>query len=288
MDSIAQHLKQDYRRFCEQIPDNDPFEGNLIGYDDVLRAHYLISDYFENTTGEESVYGVKDFNLLGSALGRQAVSFNGITKWTQFHEISATLFFGLVKNHAFHDGNKRTALLILIYQLFNYGRVINCNKRNFEKLTVDVASNNLSTHRGYNRKTTDPEVHYIADFIRRNTRKIDKRYYPLTYREFNTNLNRFNYFLDNPSGGYISVYQTKTVRKRYRFWQTKEVTSKIFQIGFNGWKNQVRPKAVKEVLKAAGLTAKNGIDSEIFYKGGDPMSLLIEEFEGPLSRLKDK
>ena len=101
-------------------------------------------------------------------------------------------------------------------------------------------------------------------------------------------MNRFDCFLDNPSGGFIGVYKKEVVRKTYRFWLKKEVTTKVFQIGFNGWKNQVRPKAVKEVLKATGLTSENGIDSQIFFKGGDPMSFLIEEFEGPLSRLKDK
>ena len=288
MDSISQHLKEDYDRFCKQIPDNNEFTCPLISYEDVLRAHYLISDYFESTTGENCIYGVKNFNLLGSALGRQTVSFHGLKKWSQFQEISGTLFFGLVKNHAFHDGNKRTALLILIYQLFKYGRVLSCNKKEFEKLTVDVASNKLKSHKGFPKKNPDGEVKFISDFIRRNTRKIDKRYYPLTFREFNTHLNRFDCYLDNPSGGFISVFKKEIVPKKYRFWKTKEVTTKVFQIGFNGWKKQVRPKAVKETLKATGLTSENGIDSQIFYNGGDPMSLLIEEFEGPLGRLKDK
>ena len=132
-------------------------------------------------------------------------------------------------------------------------------------MTVNIASNSLSSYRGFAKKDPDAEVKFIADFVRRNTREIDKRYYPLTYREFNRNLNRFNCYLDNPSGGFISVYKKEIVRRRYRFWQTKEIISKVFQIGFNGWKNQVRPKAVKEVLKATGLTAENGIDSQIFY-----------------------
>ena len=288
MELIATHLRSDYKRFKKQIPDNSPFTGILINYDDVLRAHYLICDYFENTSGENSVYGVKNFNLLGSALGRQIVSFGGQQKWSQFHEISATLFFGLVKNHAFHDGNKRTALLILIYQLYKHGRILNCHKKDFENLVVKVASSSLSTYRGYSKKGYDPEVKFIADFIRRKTRKIDKRYYPLSFREFNTNLNKFNCFLADPAGGFIWVYKKEIVRGKYKIWKKQEVTKKVLRIGFNGWTKQVRPKAVKEALKATGLTHENNIDSHVFYKGGEPMTLLIEEFEGPLSRLKDK
>ena len=64
MDLIAQHLKEDYYRFHKEIPENMPFTGNLIGYEEVLKAHYLICDYFENSTGQGSVYGVKNFNLV--------------------------------------------------------------------------------------------------------------------------------------------------------------------------------------------------------------------------------
>ena len=54
--------------------------------------------------------GVRDLNLLGSAIGRQSASFGGKTKYTNPVDICATLFYGLVKNHSFSDGNKRTAL----------------------------------------------------------------------------------------------------------------------------------------------------------------------------------
>ena len=37
--------------------------------------------------------GVRDFNLLGLAIGRQMISFGGKTKYKDNIEICATLFF---------------------------------------------------------------------------------------------------------------------------------------------------------------------------------------------------
>jgi len=42
------------------------------------------------------------------------------------------------------------------------------------------------------------------------------------------------------------------------------------------------------VLSAAGLTAENGVDSDVFFKDADPTYELIREYRNPLIRLKDK
>lgn len=89
--------------------------------------------------------GVRDTNLLGSAIGRQNIRFGGKTKYTDKIDICATLFFGLVKNHSFSDGNKRTALLILLYQLGLFGYMPNVSQKKFEKLVVSVAANKIPT-----------------------------------------------------------------------------------------------------------------------------------------------
>lgn len=67
--------------------------------------------------------------------------------------------------------------------------------------------------------------------------------------------------------------------------KNKEV--RILQIGFPGWKRQINPKAVKNVLKESGLTNK-GLDMKTFYEGGEPEYKLIEEYYAVLKRLKDE
>jgi len=288
METLIPQLKEEYERTISQIVD-DPFIGNgLINYIDVIKAHYLIADYFMNE-GEETICGVKDFNILGSALGRQITGFGTYKKWTKPEEICATLFFGLIKDHAFHDANKRTALLILLYQLNRIGRTVNVKQKEFEDLAVDIAASDYSRYKRYKNfvKTQDPEVLFIADFIKKKTREIDKRYYPITFQEFDRLLRKHGCYLEDATGNYINVIKY-VKEKGFLGFGSRSVPKVVFQIGFPGWKKQVNPKALKETLKACELTDDYGIDSQSFFFDADPLSALIDEYRGPLKRLKDK
>lgn len=288
MDFTLPKIEEEYLRTVGRIED-DPFSDILlISYKDVIKAHYLIADYFINE-GEETICGIKDFNILGSALGRQITGFGTYQKWTKTEEICATLFYGLIKNHAFHDANKRTALLVLLYQLHRQGRTIDVKQKEFEALAVAIAANKLSKYKRFEnfKKHPDAEVLFIADFIRRSTRSIDKKYYTITFREFDVLLRKHGYFLEDATGNYINVF--KVVKETSLLGlSTKYSHKKIFQIGFPGWKKQIGPKALKETLKACELTDEHGIDSQTFFFGADSLNALIDEYRGPLKRLKDK
>lgn len=292
MKNIHPLLIDDYNRTKNSIRNYESFDREgYIGFDDVLRAHYLITDYFSD---EETgiVYGLKSEALLGSALGRQFTGFWEIDKWQSPLELCGTLFYGLIKNHAFHDGNKRTAFLVLIYhlQMHNYQFKDKNKKERIERLAVSVAANELKE--GYERfkhfeEDEDAEVRFVIDYLERNTRKINKRFYSVTFYDFNTLLQRFDVQLTNAHGGYIDVCQYK-IPKNLLGIKLKKKWCKIMQIGFSGWKRKVGMKAVKETLKAAKLTAEYGVDSEVFFKGAEPLSVLIDEYSDPLRRLKDK
>lgn len=58
--------------------------------------------------------GVKDPNLLDSAINRPKQSACGIDAYPTIFEKAAALFESIAKNHAFHNANKRTALASLI------------------------------------------------------------------------------------------------------------------------------------------------------------------------------
>jgi len=282
-------LQEEYERHIRQIAE-DPFSGDrkLICFREVIKAHYLIADYFM-AEGEQIICGVKDLNILGSSLGRQIAGFGAFNKWETAEEKCATLFYGLIKNHPFHDANKRTALLTLLYHLNKLDRVIDTEQRDFENLAVNVAGDTYQFYKKFKRFEDQPdkEVRFIADFLRKNTRKIDKQLYQVTFQEFNTLLHKFNVYLENPNGNHIDVVTLKEKRKLLGL--RKEIDRiKILQIGFPGWKRQVNPKALKEVLKVAKLTPENGVDSQTFFKGAEPLGALIDQYSGPLKRLKDK
>lgn len=288
MNNLRKDIRADFEYSLKCYNPSKNVEKALLSEYDVMKAHYYLSDYFLSQ-GESVRFGIHDFNLLSSAVSRQWVSYNSIEKWEDpIHKI-ATLVYGINKNHAFNDGNKRTALLAMLLALKKINRQADCKKTEFETLLVRIAANELNQYKPYKKyeKNQDGEVLFIAEFIRHNTRKIEKEVHSLTYAEFDTKLRKFNVWLGNQQGNSINVYKTQTKRGLFGI-KMKSQDERILQIGFKGWKNQVFPKTVKSVLKAAGITPENGTDSKVFYYGAEPEYKLIEEYYSVLKRLKDK
>ena len=176
---LSENLKNEYIRIAGMCSPIEELRHPLITVEDVLRAYFILADYFTDDSGgaekENMLVGLRSEELLASALSRQIVSFGGKTKYSDPIDICSTLFFGLVKNHAFLDGNKRVSLLILLYQLFLYGYIPSVPEKEFEKLVVSVAANNID--RGVLKKfrteklVADKEVHSIAYLLRRMVKR---------------------------------------------------------------------------------------------------------------------
>ena len=68
--------------------------------------------------------GIRDIELLKSALGKPSVTFSGEFLHTDLYEMAAAYLFHVVKNHQFVDGNKRVgvvaALVFLILNGFDF------------------------------------------------------------------------------------------------------------------------------------------------------------------------
>ena len=162
------YIQSEYDRLTDEIDEVEGLCAPLCGIHDALAAYFALADYFtdpENGEVEEMLVGLRSADLLGSALGRQAVSFGGQVKYREPLDIAATLFFGMVKNHPFSDGNKRTALLLLLFGLYRFGlRPIGTGEA-FEALVLTVASGSLATaYPGawHASPEDDREIHTIA------------------------------------------------------------------------------------------------------------------------------
>ena len=66
--------------------------------------------------------GVRDEGLLESAIAQPSQSFGGVELYPTLEEKAARLAFGLAKNHAFLDGNKRVATACMAAVLRMNGR----------------------------------------------------------------------------------------------------------------------------------------------------------------------
>lgn len=88
--------------------------------------------------------GVKDLNLLESAIGRPKQSAFGEDAYPTVFDKAAALFESLAKNHLFQNGNKRTAFASMVYFLYMNGFAFKMNQQLAEDFTVDMVNNKYS------------------------------------------------------------------------------------------------------------------------------------------------
>lgn len=262
-------------------------DANLINISDILKAYYILADYFTdpsiNQATEKMMVGIRSYDLLSSAVGRQCVEFDGKRKYTDKIDICATLFFGLVKNHSFHDGNKRTGLLILLYQLQLYGYYPKQSFSEFEKLVVSVADNSLE--KNYSnvwkkfKKQDDCEIRTIAYIVRRLVIKKNNSYHlSITTKDFCNILEQ--------SGVTCELEGQKIRLKRTikGFLRTDKYT---YTINFYGWTRPVKVKMARDTCDALHLTEEYP-NFESLSNGEGNIYKIICDFEMPLRRLKDE
>ena len=90
--------------------------------------------------------GIRDENLLDSALGKPVNLFL-YGKPTVF-ELAASYGFGLIKNHPFNDGNKRTGFIVAIVFLELNGYQFRAGEVDATVRTLALAAGEM-TEKGY-------------------------------------------------------------------------------------------------------------------------------------------
>src|ERR1700680_2668237 len=85
----------------------------MLGAAWVEYVHDELIRNFWPDPGDIGSKGVKDRGLLESAVGRPCQTVFGQDAYPTVTDKPPALFHSLVSNHAFHDGNKRTAILSL-------------------------------------------------------------------------------------------------------------------------------------------------------------------------------
>jgi len=88
--------------------------------------------------------GIRDENLLASAVLTPQSSFGGKSPYADIVEIAAAYLFYLCKNHPFVDGNKRTAMMAGIVFLRLNGIETASDSSEWERLMLDVASSKIT------------------------------------------------------------------------------------------------------------------------------------------------
>ena len=88
-------------------------------------------------------YGVRDEGLLDSALNAPFQSFDGYDLFPTVIEKAVRLCIGLIKNHPFHDGNKRIGAMALLITLDLNMISIKTNSTELSKIILLLASGDV-------------------------------------------------------------------------------------------------------------------------------------------------
>ena len=100
----------------------------------------ILEDQIRNYGG---IYGVRDRNLLSSALYMPESSFDGHYLHETIPAMAAAYAFHICQNHPFLDGNKRVALASSLVFLDINGYEINCKNEILYNEIMNVAKGEI-------------------------------------------------------------------------------------------------------------------------------------------------
>jgi death-on-curing protein len=109
----------------------------FLTLEDVLEIH---GDQIKRYGGR---MGIRDQNLLLSAIAQPPSQFNGQYLHKSLHDKAAAYLFHICQNHPFIDGNKRVALVSMLVFLDLNGESIDYNEETLEDLTLSVAEGKI-------------------------------------------------------------------------------------------------------------------------------------------------
>ena len=98
----------------------------------------LHTQLIETTGGSD---GIRDLGLLESALESPFQSYSGEELYPSIQAKAARLCYGLVKNHAMIDGNKRIGVHAMLVFLTLNGYEVEYTQKELSELILDVAAN---------------------------------------------------------------------------------------------------------------------------------------------------
>ena len=104
----------------------------------ILAMHRALADASGGT------YGVRDDDLIDSALAQPFQTFGGKELYPSVHEKAARLAFGIAKNHSLVDGNKRLAAHVALVFLAVNGMWLRYTQKELSDLFWGVADGTVS------------------------------------------------------------------------------------------------------------------------------------------------
>lgn len=88
-------------------------------------------------------YGVRDINLVESAISRAFATFDGNDLYKMTDDKIAATTFGLVNNHGFIDGNKRVGIAVMLLLLKLNGYTLQYSQEELILMGISIADGSM-------------------------------------------------------------------------------------------------------------------------------------------------
>ena len=88
--------------------------------------------------------GVRDIGMLDSALNAPLASFGGQDVYPTLEQKAVRLGYGLIRNHPFADGNKRTGTLAMLLVLKQNGVGVQFDHQELTETILRVAAGEMT------------------------------------------------------------------------------------------------------------------------------------------------
>ena len=109
----------------------------ILSKEQVLKLH---ASLIKATGGSD---GIRDEGMLDLALNNPFQSFDGKELYPSIQAKAARLCFGLVRNHAMLDGNKRLGTHVMLVFLALNGYELSYNQKELSDVILALASGNI-------------------------------------------------------------------------------------------------------------------------------------------------
>jgi death-on-curing family protein len=239
---------------------------------EVLAIHTTLEDEFRSSEDPILPEGVRDLGLLRSALSRPHTSLGDIKKYPTVEMAGAALVHSLVHNHAFQNGNKRTAFVSLLAFLDANDTVLTCSEDELFRFMLRVGQHSLVPM--WADQLPDREVMEISRWIRTNSRRVEREERMLRWHRLKQRLSSFNcHWAPAPGvGSRINIW--REVERRGRFRSKRERLHA--QVVWRGDATEADRGVIHEIRRRLELDDGHDIDSATFYAGAKIDAFILQ------------
>lgn len=265
-----------------------------LSVDDVLSIYSVLVEDFAGASDPISPAGVRDRGLLESAVYRQSTGFEERLKYDHPLLSAASLAYGLCCDHAFLNGNKRTALVSMLVHLERNGFTLpGVSQAELYELMIAIANHKLASDKdrrrrgeGAGRPSPDEEVQSIFRWLRERAERTERGERVLTYRQLRQALAQFKIEVEVVDGNRAELVRFEERTSGVPFFRkTERVRVRLATVGYRDEGTDLKKSDLKRIREQLGLTEEKGVDSRAFYSTGVVVDAFICRYRRVLQRL---